>query len=159
MGGGLLYMKKDKKIKVELKHNKYLEKLGFDTSSCRVTSVQLTKKRRKQIKEYGFCDIETYNLDMLFFQWLYSHLKMYKDLAGKVVDLGWENGIEIRVPSANKDNKEKEVIRCSLLRAINILIDMTEKVLKDMLKGKDIDSEECKNICEIWGVILPYMWW
>ena len=96
---------------------------------------------------------------MLFFQWLYSHLKMYKDLAGKVVDLGWENGIEIRVPSANKGNKEKEVISCSLLRAINILIDMTEKVLKGMLNEKDIDSEECKNICEIWGVILPYMWW
>lgn len=152
-------MKKDKKIKVELKHNKYLEKLGFDASSYRVTSGQLTKKRRKQIKKYGFCDIETYNLDMLFFQWLYSHLKMYKDLAGKVVDLGWENGIEIRVPSANKGNKEKEVISCSLLRAINILIDMTEKVLKGMLNEKDIDSEECKNICEIWGVILPYMWW
>ena len=152
-------MKKDKKIKVELKHNKYLEKLGFDASSYRVTSGQLKKKRRKQIKKYGFCDIETYNLDMLFFQWLYSHLKMYKDLAGKVVDLGWENGIEIRVPSANKGNKEKEVISCSLLRAINILIDMTEKVLKGMLNEKDIDSEECKNICEIWGVILPYMWW
>lgn len=40
-----------------------------------------------QIKEYGFCDIETWDLDKAFAQIIYERLMMYLECADDVVDL------------------------------------------------------------------------
>ena len=43
----------------------------------------------EQEKVYGFCDMETWDLDTTFAQLLYERLMMYKEIAGEVVDLSY----------------------------------------------------------------------
>ena len=44
----------------------------------------------EQEKIYGFCDIETWDLDSTFAQLLYERLMMYKEIGGQVVDLSYD---------------------------------------------------------------------
>ena len=45
------------------------------------------KRWDKQIENYGFCDIETWDLDKAFAQIIYERLMMYLECADNVVDL------------------------------------------------------------------------
>ena len=71
--------------------NKYLEELGLKKgeygSDYSEISHKQKKKFKKQRKKYGFDERETWNINTILIEWLYSHLMMYTEKGGKVVDL------------------------------------------------------------------------
>ena len=73
--------------------NKYLDDLGIPFYEYGVnwtleeTSKRNRKKWNKQRKKYGFDDRETYNMFIIFAEWLYSHQMMYRKKASEIIDL------------------------------------------------------------------------
>ena len=70
--------------------NKYLEDIGIprdehSTNFCNDDKDPRQKRWEKQRRKYGFDDRETWNLDVQFIEWLYSHLMMYKEVT--IVDM------------------------------------------------------------------------
>lgn len=143
-----------------MQRNKYLDDLGIDIKDYGTNFINNFFDKRQmrwwnQRKKYGFDARETYNLDYIFVQWLYSHLMMYKEKAGEVVDL----------ECGKLTWHDKEITQ---LEAIDILIDVS----KDFLLADDkyindvISFEEKEEIytrfyeaMTLWGMILPCMWW
>ena len=82
-----------KKKKKHPQRHKYLNNLGIRSTECcifntrgyRDAGKERKKRFQKQRKKYGFDERETWSLDYTLIGWLYSHLKMYLDLA--IVDL------------------------------------------------------------------------
>ena len=143
-----------------MQRNKYLEDIGLrqDKYGTNFISNKLDKRHRrwkKQRKEYGFDDRETWCLDNMFAQWLYSHLMMYKEKASEVVDL------EYRVFHWKGKN-------ITQLDAIDIIINASKDYL--LVESKYIDNtisyqerekiyDNFSDVMTLWGVILPCMWW
>lgn len=93
---------------------------------------------------YGFCSAETWNMDRIFCEWLYSHCKMYLEKAEGTVDMEFHS-IEI-------DGEEVTQLQC-----IQRIIKLTGVALTVS------DGEEAtKNLREailIWAEVFPLMWW
>ena len=159
-------MKDKKKIKKRLKNNSdlanihgydrhyYLEKLGIDIEKCGVNFCENTDPRydkwMKERKKYGFDSRETWCLDKIFIEWLYEHLKLYKKEASKYVDLSYNtfniSGMEY----------PQEI-------AIDTMIGLLEDILVNR-SNDDLDFTEdniykIKLVLDIWGEVLPAMWW
>ena len=152
-----------------MKH-KYLEEIGVvekKPSNHYGKLILKPKKLFKKIardyrlkryeKEYGVHYRDTWSLDFTFYMWLYERLKAYVDIAGSFVDITSRYDFEYKGETYSQ------------LDLINIL----ECKLEDIIKGEFDDDfansyygEECvnrneliKEICEIWGILLPSMWW
>lgn len=70
-------------------NRKYLEDIilkdeifGYYDETC-----SRHKRWDEQVEKYGFCDIETWNLDKAFAQIVYERLMMYLECASNAVDL------------------------------------------------------------------------
>ena len=108
-------------------------------------------------KEYGVHYRDTWSLDFTFYLWLYERLRSYVDIASTFIDITSRYDFEYKGETYSQ------------LELINIL----ESKLEDIIKGEFDDDfansyyeEECvnrneliKEICEIWGILLPSMWW
>ena len=143
-----------------MQRNKYLENIGLkqDEYGTNFISNKLDKRHRrwkKQRKEYGFDDRETWNLDSMFVQWLYSHLMMYKEKASEVIDLEFRTFYW----------KGKDITQ---LDAIDIILNASKDYL--LADSKYIDNaisyqereeiyDNFFDVMTLWGMILPYMWW
>jgi len=96
--------------------------------------------------EYGFDERETWSMDVTFIQWLYERLRMYKDIGGQIVDLEFHK--------FNVDGSEM-----TQLEIINRIIEVCEQELKDDdLWGENHYRNE-QEICKLWGIVIPSMWW
>mgnify|MGYP007069856396 CR=1 FL=1 len=146
-----------KKIKYNIvQRNKYFDDLGIKPHKYGVnfTTTDEKKKRlkkwKKERKLYGFDSRETWNLDTVFAEWLYTRCTMYLEEADKIVNLEYH-----KVTYKDKEYTQKEAI---------------EKIRKWALyyvKNKySVDSEKEKKAyeklikaSELWALIVPYMWW
>ena len=152
-----------------MKH-KYLEEIGIVDRKIPNYSLKmiLTPKKlfkkiargcrlKKYERTYGVHYRDTWSLDFTFYMWLYERLRAYVDIAGSFIDITSRYDFEYKVETYSQ------------LELINIL----ESKLEDIIKGEFDDAlayecyeEECvakeeliKEICEIWGILLPAMWW
>ena len=131
---------------------KYLDDLGlnivsYGTNFCDNTDKRY-KKWMKEREKYGFDSRETWNLDRIFVEWIYTRFKMYKEVGGEVVDLSYH-----KFPYTTKSGKTKELTQ---LQAINKVLNYCEKYLK----ADFIDAEFFpKNIWDLLGELMPSMWW
>lgn len=98
----------------------------------------------KSRQKYGFDDKETWNLDTAFIQWLYERLRMYEDVA--IVDLDFH---KFDIHGEEKTQRE----------CIEIILDKIEYIIKDDDTWSDNYYKNLKEICYIWGEIIPAMWW
>jgi hypothetical protein len=135
---------------------KFLEDIGYEEEKIK-HSKKRKKKLAKQRKKYGFDEVETWSLKDTFYYWLYERLKMYMKVADPVVNLNFHT-FEYK----SKTYTQRELI----LKLIDLL---KEHILSEE-KWYEINDEEIptfvdryekrtKEICEIWGIILPTMWW
>ena len=136
---------------------KFLEDIGIKEEKIK-HSKKRKKRLAKQRKKYGFDEVETWSLKNTFYRWLYERLKMYMKVADPIVDLNFHKF----------EYKSKTYTQLDL---INILIGLLKDQLlaeREYLKAKTMDEidaiwerydERTKEICEIWGIILPAMWW
>lgn len=135
---------------------KFLEDIGIKEEKIK-HSKKRKKRLAKQRKKYGFDEVETWSLENTFYYWLYERLKMYMKVADPVVNLNFH-----KFEYKSKTYTQRELI----LKLIDLL---KEHILSEE-KWYEIDNEEIpafvdrynertKEICEIWGIILPTMWW
>ncbi|MBU5669546.1 hypothetical protein KQI68_06795 [Peptoniphilus sp. MSJ-1] len=127
---------------------KYLEEVEPNYQSIR--DLKVSKKRRRKFKKqrdiYGFDERETRNLNYLMLELIYERLRMYKDLASKIINLDFH-----KIEYKGKTYTQNEVL--------NRLIVLSKQALKD---DKDIWIEqykEEKEFWELWSKVFLYFWW
>jgi hypothetical protein len=75
-----------------VQRNEFLESIGLEPHEY---GVNFTLKEcanplwEEQRSKYGFDVRETWSMDTISVEWLYSHLKMYYEAARDIVDLSW----------------------------------------------------------------------
>lgn len=149
-------MKKKKYKKLGYVRNKYLEDLGIAPEECGTNFCNKNdkdwKKWKKQRRKYGFDVRETYSLDGIFYEWLYSRLTMYVEVASNVVDLEYHSFEYI--PTGESEPKT-----ITELEAINIIKDEAKRMILqdnlDYINYKPFDE----NIMILFCKILPALWW
>lgn len=98
----------------------------------------------EQEKVYGFCDIETWDLDSTFAQLLYERLMMYKEIGGLVVDLSYHK-IDIFDTTL------------TLSECIDLMIEKCKMAIKE------VDSfEYTKHMDTVWTIMKEVhglLWW
>lgn len=142
---------------------KYLDDIGEDYSWVwKPEGSERDETFEKEREIYGFDSRETWNLDCVFYMWLYERLKMFVKIGGQVIDLNY-----------NKfDFKGKEYTQLEL---INMMIEKLEYYFNEDVRDSKIDEyrkqgmgiveadnkayEPIKEIGEIWALVLPTMWW
>lgn len=127
-------------------HCKYLDELGIPLTEQHTNFCSKKDKRwkewKKQQRDYGFDDRETWNLDKMFVEWIYTRFRMYKEIGGKIVNLSYHKF----------QYKEREVTQ---EQAIDIIIEACKNYLLE-IETEDALSPE---IYKLLGEIMPAMWW
>lgn len=126
---------------------KYLDDLGLEIIDYGTNIVSDNNRKQaywaKQQYEYGFDERETWCLDKIFIEWIYTRVMMYKERA--CIDFSCH-----KIPYKNKEITQGEAILAIL------------KYAKEILQNKDDDELMFKNsreICDLWKEVLPFMWW
>lgn len=131
------------KVQPQKKFHKYLDEIGVDYNFLIEEDDSRMERFNKQKSIFGFDERETWGLDFVFCCWLYERLKMYVDVAIKVVDLTYHK--------FSWDGAEY-----SQLELINILI----KKLEEYFSNEELDNINLlEEIGRIWAILLPAMWW
>lgn len=101
-----------------------------------------------QILTRGWSDEETWNLDYSFIKWVNSRFKVYKEQAGKIVDLEY-----------HKFTYKKKTY--TQLELIDKVIDLTDEYIKNAnANWYDDTLDPIKNeVFDIFKKIYWSMWW
>lgn len=135
-----------------LRRCKYMDKLGIDiskygTNFCGATDKRY-KKWKKEQKKYGFDSRETWNMDRMLVEWIYTRFKMYLKESKNAIDLNYH-----KFPYVTKKGKKKEI---SQKKAIKKVL----KCCEEYFKADFIDAQFFqKNIWDLIGEMMPAMWW
>ena len=97
-------------------------------------------------RKYGFDSRETWNLNSVFYIWLYEHLMMYKEKASKIVDLEFY-----------KFEYKGETL--TQIECIDRMIEGCKLYIQDSETEDKEVQEKIKSVAEIWALVLPAMWW
>lgn len=128
--------------------NKYLEELGLKKKDYGVNWISRRDGRLRYFnyeKEmYGFCSAETWNMDRIFCEWLYSHCKMYLEITKDKVDLEFYS-VEI-------DGEEVTQLEC-----IKRIIKLTGEALTR--PDEAVATDRLREAILIWAEAFPLMWW
>lgn len=137
-----------------MQRNKYLDNLGIPIKKYGTNWLGDDDPRedtcwKQQREEYGFDDRETWNLDCLFVEWLYSHLMMYKEVC--CVDLTFHKFMFM-----DKEYTQEE--------AIDFILDICKEyiITLDEVSYTDKETElmeKVRNAIRMFAEIHPAMWW
>ena len=174
---------------------KYLNDVGVKSDE---TCVPLTTDRdgdserlnrfMEEREQYGFDSRETWSLEYTAAMWLYEHLMMYKDYAGKIVDLGHHRFMVSKVEVPQEIWETKDLSRIDSLVTISPHVEMTQleainlccEYLKDYIQTEErqetattlhkdsphagliqetIDIQKARQAFHIFAELFPAMWW
>lgn len=126
---------------------KYLEDLGLKIEEYGTNFMSDDDPREavwaKEREEYGFDNRETWNLDHIFIEWIYTRIMMYKDKT--IADTSFH-----KVPYKDKEITQGE--------AMDKILDLCKEILLEKNDGK-ICYENTREICDLWKEIVHLMWW
>ena len=132
---------------------KYLDDLGIPINEYGTNFMEDTDPRAeswaKEREEYGFDNRETWNLNSIFIEWIYTRVLMYKEYS--IVNLDYH-----KFPYKNSKITQGEAIDKILELAKEILL--LRDYLWDEEKEKIVYNNQ-REICDLWKEILPAMWW
>lgn len=136
-----------------MQHNKYIEDLGIPLKNIGTNFCDDTDGRNKKWKEerkiYGFDERETWSLDHYFVEWLYSHLMMYMETGGTVIDLNYH-----KFNFEGKEYTQKEAIDYILYACKEYLL------CDDIYCGNTGELiPNTQKAIRLFAEILPAMWW
>ena len=120
-----------------LKVNQYGTNFVSDYHDCRASSWF------KEREEYGFDNRETWNLDRIFVEWIYTRLMMYKEYAN--IDMNYH-----KVLYKDEEMTQEQII--------NRILEISKEALLSY-PDEELWYENIKEICDLWKEILPFMWW
>ena len=128
--------------------HKYLEEL--ETYQGPYWGTKNDPREQEWIEEkeiYGFDSTETWALDTSFYLWLYEHLRMYMDKASNFVNLRFHTFV-----FDGRDYYQEDIIN-----------EMLKRLRFYFSEEYDEFNEEhytyVSQIVEMWGLVLPAMWW
>lgn len=98
----------------------------------------------KQEEEYGFNDIETWDLDSAFAQIIYERLSMYLEYADKVVDLSFHTLEILGAELTLKDAIEFTIWEC-------------KKAIK--ATDPDVYTKAMDIVWQMMSKMHGYLWW
>lgn len=101
------------------------------------------KNFNNEKKMYGFCSAETWNMDRIFCEWLYSHCKMYLEKVEGIIDMEF-NCIEI-------DGEEVTQLQC-----IHRILKLTGEALTE--SDREAATMQLREAILIWAEVFPLMW-
>lgn len=164
--------------------NPYLKDIGLQESVCSCqTSIKDNSREERfqeQRKRFGFDERETWALDYTAAEWLYSHLRMYMEKAGNIVDL---SHYAFSVPILETPNYTEtpwmvgedyfRIIYKTLTQeeAILLCLDYLKAFLLSEQESLDLESsyeklcveqmamEKGKCAFHIFAILLTSMWW
>lgn len=126
---------------------KYLDDLGLKIEEYGTNFISDDDPREecwcKERKEYGFDNRETWALDRIFIEWIYTRVMMYKEYA--CVDTSFHK-------VSYKDNTITQG------EAIDKILDLSKQILLDV-DNDELCFNNSREICDLWKEVLPYMWW
>ena len=166
----------------------YLNKLGIKSDDPCIfnsgnNSEQYNCKRfKKERLKYGFDSRELWSMDYTSACWLYEHIKLYKKIAGKIVDLNFRTfyiPVFYEIPENELEYNGKypknylctQIETRTQLEAIDFIIqylefylkydeyDDTEEDLDKINKNEQMAYEYLQGAFRIYAEILPSMWW
>ena len=126
---------------------KYLDDLGLKIEEYGTNFMSDDDSRKEnwaiEREEYGFDGRETWNLDKIFIEWIYTRVKYYKEHTCADMDF---------YKFKYKDNviTQNEVI--------NKILELAKQILLD-IDNNELFVKNSREICDLWKEILPYMWW
>lgn len=130
---------------------KYLDDLGIpiEKYGTNFISDDDTRKERwdKQKEEYGFDDRETWNLDIMFIEWIYTRVKMYKEV--NVINTEYH-----KIPYNDTEITQEE--------AMDKILELAKEILQSSSSCYDDGAmiyNNSREICDLWKEVLPHMWW
>lgn len=134
-------------------HNKYLEDIGLHTEQLTANTCGDNDDRKsrwdKQRELYGFDERETWSLDQTFVEWIYSHLMMYLEIGGKIINLEYH-----KFEFKGREYTQREAIEYICKACENFLLDKSF----DYEKERQI-IEDMKGAIRLFAEIFPAMWW
>ena len=131
---------------------KYLDDLGIPINEYGTNFMDDTDHRAeswaKEREEYGFDNRETWNLDRIFIEWIYTRVLMYKEYS--IVDLNYH-----KFPYKGSEITQAE--------AIDKILELSKEILLMddyySIKNSEKTINNQREICDLWKEILPAMWW
>lgn len=129
--------------------HKYLNELGLPDEIMEGLKKTDPRQQRwkQQIKEWGFADYETWDMDIMFFAWLYERLKVFLEV----------NCIDLEFYKYEFDG---EVY--TQFELINKMIEGCEIALTGGHGDYNLAEEKRKkmdDVVKIWAVVFDEMWW
>lgn len=128
--------------------NKYLEELGLKRKDYGVNWISRRDFRLRYFNHekemYGFCSAETWNMDRVFCEWLYSHCRMYLEITDGKVDLEFH--------SVKIGGEEVTQLEC-----IQRIIKLTGEALTR--PDEEVATDRLREAILIWAEVFPLMWW
>lgn len=133
-----------------MKRNKYIENLGISIKNYGSHFIKDRKiKRFLERRKYGFDSRQIVNMDIIFAEWIYSRLTMFK---------------EQTVDDLNFNSVEFEGQIYTIEQAINRIIEASKGYLLQFEKTDTSDEKIEQKVCRemksatyLWAEIMPYI--
>ncbi len=142
--------------------NKYIKDLGVGKEcflpfiGYKYAKGHSKRKFRKQIRKYGFADVETWNLDSTASIWLYSHIKMMLEEGGKIVDYYAPNYLSKEEDEALAKLGVPEPLR----KTDGTIFDFMCSLLEQSFTVDDTEAIKLESTAfHIFAIMLPRAWW
>jgi hypothetical protein len=160
--------------------HKYLNDIGIKSDDIGIFNTERIEPDsyfQQEKDKHSFDSRETWDLGYTSATWLYEHIYMYKEMAGKVVNL---NANRYKIPVLHELYKgEWRYTRCSSLpdtyykeileyhteeECIDIIIEYLKYYLTTISEAKLREQElkayeNLQCAFKIYAVIIPMMWW
>ncbi len=141
----------DKKKYAILYKNKYLDDLGIPENEYGVNFLDKDDSRLVQYEQerkiYGFDSRETWNLDSMFAEWLYTRCKMYLEQASGKINLEYH-----KFQYDGKEYTQRQMI--------DMIIENCEFFIKNRYGEEEAKAyEKMKEAAKMWAEVFPAMWW
>lgn len=136
-----------------MQRNKYLDEIGISIENYGVNFTvdsdnYRTKEWEKQREDYGFDERETWNMDITFAEWLYSHLNMF--IEHTIIDLTYH-----MVDFQGTTYTQEEAIVFILEKCKNFLLEIhSNEEFADAKAFMDLE-----DAAQLWALIMPYCNW
>ena len=126
---------------------KYLDDLGLKIENYGTNFISDNDPRKKvwkkERKKYGFDSRETWNLDRIFIEWIYTRVKYYKE--HNCIDMSFYK-FKYKDSMITKDE------------VIDKILELAKEILLD-INNSELFVKNSEEICDLWKEVLPYMWW
>ena len=145
-----------------MKKNLYLEKIGVRRKNLIPNYFTGDKKSRRKWKKerqkYGFDERDTWVLNKVFVEWLYSHLKMYLHKVENIIDLTY-----YKYKFEGKTYTQEEAIKYIIKCCKYFILATDTHIPKKYKKGKKYSEENAYKKMEkairLFSKAFGNMWW